>query len=71
MSSLINIFLSIIIGFILGSVNWFLLYRLYKKMIEFSAKGKLSKKHRFNLFITLLLKVSVLFIGLYLVIVVF
>jgi hypothetical protein len=71
LNNLVNIFSSIFIGFVLGSINWFLLYKLFKKMIDFSSKGKLSKKKKANLILTLLLKVSILFVGLYVVIVVF
>ena len=71
MNSLINALVSVVIGLALGSLNWFLLYRLYSKIIRFNVDGVMSKKHKFNLLMTLLFKVSLLFAGLYLVIVVF
>jgi hypothetical protein len=71
LNSFMNAFLSVIVGLVLGAINWFLLYRLYSKMIIFNVNGTLSKKQRFNLLVTLLFKVSLLFAGLYLVIVVF
>ena len=71
MNSLINALVSVVIGLALGSLNWFLLYRLYSKIIRFNVDGVMSKKHKFNLLMTLLFKVSLLFAGLYLVIIVF
>ena len=71
MNNFMNYLFSVIVGLVLGALNWFLLYRLYSKMIGFTVDGTMSKKHKFNLLITLLFKVSLLFAGLYLVIVVF
>ncbi|MEI6079348.1 MAG: hypothetical protein WCQ53_01755 [bacterium] len=71
MNKLLYVFSSFVIGLFLGSINWYLLYRLYRNLIVFSNKGKLSKKDKVNLVLTALLKVSVLFAGLYIVIVVF
>jgi len=71
LNKLLYVFSSFVIGLFLGSINWYLLYRLYRNLIVFSNKGKLSKKDKVNLVLTALLKVSVLFAGLYIVIVVF
>ena len=71
MNKLLYVFSSFVVGLFLGSINWYLLYRLYSNLIAFSNKGKLSKKDKVNLVLTALLKVSILFAGLYIVIVVF
>ena len=71
MNSFTNAVVSVVIGIALGALNWFLLYSLYSKVIIFTVDGTISKKHKFNLLMTLLFKVSLLFAGLYLVIVVF
>jgi hypothetical protein len=71
LNNFVHILLSFIIGLALGAVNWYLLYNLYGNMIALSNKGKLARKDKVKLFITLLSKVFVLFAGLYVVIVVF
>ena len=71
MNSFMDIVLSFVIGLFLGSMNWYLLYKLYGNMLTLSNKGKLTRKDKISLSLTALLKVFVLFAGLYLVIVVF
>ena len=62
---------SLFVGFLLGSINWFLLYRLYRRVLDLSSKGKSSKKDKLKVILILLGKVLFLFISLYAVIVVF
>lgn len=71
MNNFFAIALSLGAGLLLGSVNWYLLYKLYGNMLAFGNKGKLTRKDKISLALTALFKVLVLFAGLYLVIVVF
>lgn len=71
MHNSLNSLFVLVLGFVLGSINWFLLYNLYKKVFDLSSKEKSSKKDKIKILLMLLTKVLFLFAGLYAVIVVF